>query len=238
MGYLGASHANQAGDPGIPAPHWQPANHAPVVRILQPLNQSSYSWEDMVPYSVQVTDVEDGESKYQEIPSSEVLVKFQFAESSAKAATYLKQKKIKDTIGITGMLLSNCFNCHGVKSKKAGPSFQEIGGRYLLTEKNIALLSTRIQKGSNGIWGNETMPSHPELKDGEIRQMVNWILRYTQDPGLNFFTGVTGTMPLIKPGFQTKSGYFVVTAYYTDHGTAENRDKKITGSDQILIRVK
>ena len=82
------------------------------------------------------------------------------------------------------------------------------------------------------------MPTHPELTHSEARAMVNWILQYTRDPGLNFFTGLEGTLPLINPGSKMKSGFFVVTAYYTDHGTAENRNKKIAGSDQILIKVK
>jgi cytochrome c len=238
MGYQDPPQQKNLGQPRLRDQYAQTTNHAPVVNILQPLNHSIHDWNTMVPYSVQVSDAEDGESKYQEIQSSEVLIKLQYAENGVKADAYLKQKKIKDTVGLNGMLVSNCFDCHGVKSKHAGPSFQDIAGRYPSTEKNIALLSSRIQKGSNGIWGSEKMPSHPELNNKEIEGMVNWILRYTQDPGLNFFTGLEGTLSLNKPRLETKSGFFVVSAYYTDHGTTENRNKKMTGSDQILISAK
>jgi cytochrome c551/c552 len=192
----------------------------------------------MVPYTVQVSDVEDGESKYQEIQAAELLVKLQYIANSAKADACLIQKKFKDTVGVASMLVSNCFNCHGVKTKRAGPSFQDISRRYLFTDKNIDLLSARIRKGSTGIWGKEVMPTHPELTNPEIRKMVNWILRYTNDSQLNFFAGLEGTLLLQKPRVNIKTGYFIVTALYTDHGTADEPNKKITGSDQVLIQVK
>jgi cytochrome c len=216
----------------------QSVNHAPVVKILQPLHQAAFAWNDLVPYDIHVSDAEDGESKYEEIQSSEVLVKLKYAENSAEAAAILKLKVFPDTAGVNGMLVSNCFNCHAVKSKKTGPSFQEISRRYPFTDKNIDLLIAHIQKGSTGIWGKEVMPTHPELADPAVRKMVKWILRYTDDPRLNFFTGFQGTMPLNIPGMKPHGGFFIVTALYTDHGTTDEPEKKIAGSDQVLIRVK
>jgi len=68
-------------------------------------------------FFIEVSDAEDGESKYQEIQTAEVLVKLRYIENSAKASAYLKQKKFSDTIGVMNMLVSNCFNCHGVKQR-------------------------------------------------------------------------------------------------------------------------
>ncbi len=216
----------------------QPENHAPVVKILQPLHQATFAWNAFVPYDIRVSDAEDGESKYQEIQSAEVLVRLKYAENSVKAAAFLKQKIFPDTAGVAGMLVSNCFNCHAVKTKLAGPSFQDISRRYPFTDKNVDLLTAHIQKGSTGIWGKEVMPTHPELTDPEVRKMVKWILRYTDVPGLNFFIGLQGTLLLNKIGMNPHGGYFIVTALYTDHGTADYPEKKITGSDQVILRVK
>ncbi len=216
----------------------QTENHAPVVKILQPLQQATFTWNALVPFDIRVSDAEDGESKYQEIQSSEVLVKLKYAKNSAMAAAFLKQKIFPDTAGVAGMLVSNCFNCHAVKTKLAGPSFQDISRRYPFTDKNVDLLTAHIQKGSTGIWGKEVMPTHPELAEPEVRKMVKWILRYTDDPGLNFFVGLQGTLPLNKTEMYRHGGYFIVTALYTDHGTADDPEKKITGSDQVILRVK
>src|SRR5664279_1944726 len=115
----------------------QTSNHVPVVKIILPVISSKYAWNDQLAYSVEVSDIEDGESKYQEIQSSEVLVKLRYMENSAKAADYLKQKKFNDTVGVGDMLVSNCFSCHGFKAKLAGPSFQDINRKYPNTITNL-----------------------------------------------------------------------------------------------------
>jgi cytochrome c len=140
----------------------QTPNHAPIVKIIQPALNSIYIWSNLVPYSIEVSDAEDGESKFQEIQSAEVLVRLKYIENSIKASAYLKQKKFNDTVGVINMLISNCFSCHGFKNKLAGPSFQDISRKYSNTIPNRKLLVTHIQKGSAGIWGKEVMPTHPE----------------------------------------------------------------------------
>src|ERR1700688_2227821 len=90
----------------------QTPNHAPRVKFLEPSGKTIHTWNELVPYSVEISDQEDGESRFQEIPSAEVLVKLKYVENQAKASLYLKQKKIADSTGISGMLISNCFNCH------------------------------------------------------------------------------------------------------------------------------
>jgi len=215
----------------------QKTNHVPKVKVVQPAPGTSFTWNAQVPYYVQVSDIEDGESKYQEIQTAEVLVRLQFFGNSTNAEASMKQK-MTDTAGIAGMLVSNCFNCHALKAKRSGPSFQDISLKYPATEKNISLMANRIRNGSTGIWGNEVMPSHLELSKQEIRKMISWLLRYSNNPKLNFYSGLEGILTLTKPDPQTRSGYFVVTAMYTDHGTTEKPGEKLTGSDQVMIRVK
>ena len=91
------------------------------------------------------------------------------------------------------MIVSNCFNCHAVKTKLAGPSFQEISIRYPMSNTNLTSLINHIKNGSTGIWGTEVMPTHPELTDQNLRRMVQWISAYSNDPGLNYFIGLKGT---------------------------------------------
>ena len=82
------------------------------------------------------------------------------------------------------------------------------------------------------------MPSHPELAETELNQMVQWILNFANDPGLNYFVGLQGALPLNKPKLSGSKGIFIMTAFYTDHGSADQPEKRITGSGQVLIQVK
>ncbi len=216
----------------------QTPNHAPSVKFIQPAEKTSYSWNQMVPYSVEVSDQEDGESRFQEIQSAEVWVKLKYVENRLKESEYLKQKKIPDSVGINNMVKSNCFNCHSVKLKLAGPSFLDISKRYPNTYKNQDLIVNHILRGSKGIWGTEVMPTHPELSVAAAKEMVNWILNYAKDPSLNYLVGLQGSLPLSKPKGSFHQGFFIVEAYYTDHGSAENPDKKLTGSARTIIQIK
>ena len=218
----------------------QPINHAPVIKITQPENHSFFVMNSLVPYTIEVSDKEDGESKFQEIPSTEILLKSKYAENMSRVNTYLKQKKFNDTSGVMSMLISNCFSCHGFKSKLAGPSLQEITLKYANTVSIQNQLINHVQKGSTGIWGKEVMPSHPELDSVQVKKMVRWILDYANDPSLNYFVGLQGSIPLNTPGHSDRigRGILILTAFYTDHGTVEFPNRKITGSDQILIQIK
>jgi cytochrome c len=216
----------------------QTPNHAPVIRIDQPSNHLACTWGSQVQYSVEVSDTEDGESKYQEIQPAEVLVRLKYAENSAQASAYIKQKKINDTTGLMNMMVSNCFSCHGFKTKLAGPSFQDINKKYPNTSSSLEQLENHIITGSTGIWGKEVMPSHPEINPEFAQKMVQWILTYANDPRLNYFVGLQGVLPLTKPKKNIQSGVFIVTAFYTDHGTADFPNGRITGFGQSVLKMK
>jgi cytochrome c len=216
----------------------QTPNHAPHIIFIEPFEKTFHNWNEQVHYSVEISDQEDGESKFQEIPSAEVLVKLKYEDNKAKASLYLKQKVIADSAGVYSMLISNCFNCHAVKMKLAGPSYLDISNRYQNTRKNQDLLINHIQYGSRGIWGNEAMPTHPELPDSVARKMVKWILNYAKDPELNYLIGLQGTLPLTKPVVTTHQGLFIIEAFYTDHGSVDKHENKLTGSSRMIIQMK
>jgi cytochrome c len=216
----------------------QPENHKPVVKITEPVKNSIYPWDKQIPYSIEVSDSEDGESKYEEIPVNEVFVRVKFARDEKTAAVYLNKKKFDDTLALSEMMVSNCFNCHAVKTKLAGPSFQEISIRYPLSKANLDRLVNHIKNGSTGIWGTEVMPRHPELTDSAIIRMIKWISAFSNNPGLNYFVGLKGNLILNRPAKEITGGIIIVSAFYTDHGTAANPDRKITGADHLLIRAR
>lgn len=216
----------------------QIVNHPPVVKIIHPANNVPYIWNSLQPYAIEISDAEDGESKFQEIPSSEVLVKLKYTINATAAKNYAKQKRPGDAEGVYSMVVSNCFSCHAVRSKMSGPSFQDISNRYPNTIVNRDKLVKHIQNGSTGIWGKEVMPTHPELKDSVIRKMVLWILHYANDQELNYFAGIEGVLPLNKPGLHVKKGIYIVSAMYMDHGTPDEPGKRMMGTGSIWLRMK
>ena len=216
----------------------QTPNHVPKVKFNQPVEGSIHEWNEVVPYSIEISDQEDGESKYQEIQSAEVLIKMKYIVNQPKLTAYVNQKTYPDSVGVNSMLISNCFNCHSVKMKMSGPSFSDISKRYQNTIKNQDLLISHIRQGSKGIWGTEVMPTHSELSDVVARQMVKWILNYAKEPDLNYLVGLQGSLPLNKPVSSAPPGLFVIEAFYTDHGTVDHPENRLKGSARIIIHMK
>ena len=133
------------------------------------------------------------------------------------------------------MATDNCFNCHQFNAKSLGPSFFEIAKRYPATAANTDTLIRRIKDGSSGIWpGTEKMPSHPELSPTVIRSTVRWILQSAARPDRAWFSGTTGILhfPSNRPGT------YILTATYTDHGTADQLTHRLTGTDRVTVTVK
>ncbi len=64
----------------------QQQNHAPVVKIISPANNSTLLAGAQVHYSVTVSDKEDGESKYDEINQKEVLLEVKYINNESKLA--------------------------------------------------------------------------------------------------------------------------------------------------------
>ncbi|HYG85383.1 MAG TPA: c-type cytochrome [Azospirillum sp.] len=68
-----------------------------------------------------------------------------------------------------------CLSCHGVDSRIVGPSYSEVAARYRGRDSAAALVA-KVKAGGDGVWGSVPMPAQPELKDGEAKTLVDWIL--------------------------------------------------------------
>src|SRR5690349_1411972 len=116
-------------------------NHTPVVKIISPVNNNSFGAGAQVHYEINVSDKEDGESKYDEIDAKQVLLEVKYFNDALKIST---STNVNDAPGLAAMKTSNCFNCHGFDNKVIGPSFNEINKKYKPTTTNISLLEKRI----------------------------------------------------------------------------------------------
>ena len=56
-------------------------NKPPVVKIIAPTANSTFTWNSMIPYTIHVSDDEDGDSEYDEINPTEVLMVVEYLKS-------------------------------------------------------------------------------------------------------------------------------------------------------------
>src|SRR5689334_4130022 len=165
----------------------QQQNHAPVVKIASPANNSTFAPGAQVHYSVTVSDQEDGESKYDEINQKEVLLEVKYFTDESKLSAKQSSSLQSDPPGLAAIRTSNCFNCHSFNSKSIGPSFADINKKYKPVTTDMALLGKRIHEGSSGVWGDVKMPSHPELSNEQIKNIVTWIMQNASAPGVDYY---------------------------------------------------
>jgi cytochrome c len=208
-------------------------NHPPTVKIESPANHATLTLNTPITYQIRVTDPEDGDSRYDEINTKEVILEMAYPTKSTKPASTINSASPTNparTPALDIMAANNCFNCHQFNAQSLGPSFFEIAKRYPATAANTDTLISRIRNGSSGIWGRtEKMPSHPELSPIAIRSAVRWILSDAASPDRAWFVGTAGLLHFTGPGTYT------LTATYTDHGTKDQAARRLAGSDRITV---
>jgi cytochrome c len=219
-------------------PGAQPTNHPPRVRIVSP-KAGIYEENAQVRYEIDVSDQEDGESKYQEINSAEVLLVVRHFSSPEAAEAAMSRAVADDAPGLGTLRTSDCLNCHAFDARLIGPSFADIAKRYPYSQAAVDNLSRHILQGTSGAWGSINMPSHPELSMEQAAACVTWILQAAADPETNYYTGTEGTFRVtVPPDSKAKDkGMLVLIAIYTDHGLKNDPGQRMQGRDAIRIRI-
>src|SRR3970040_177414 len=70
----------------------------------------------------------------------------------------------------------NCLACHTVDKKAVGPAYKDIAKKYKGQNVN-AQLEQKVKKGGSGVWGQVPMPPNPAVPDGDLKKLVDWILK-------------------------------------------------------------
>ena len=72
---------------------------------------------------------------------------------------------------------SGCLACHSVDKKVLGPAFKDVGAKYKGDKSAEAKLVAKVKAGGSGVWGPMPMPANsPQVKDEDIKSIVEWIL--------------------------------------------------------------
>jgi cytochrome c len=70
----------------------------------------------------------------------------------------------------------NCTACHALDKKLVGPAYKDVAAKY--KGQNVAAkLQEKVKKGGQGVWGPVPMPPNAAVPDGDIKTLVDWILK-------------------------------------------------------------
>jgi cytochrome c len=218
----------------------KPVNHPPAVKIVSPKANEAYEESSRVQYVIDVSDKEGGESKFQEINPTEVLLMVRYFSSTAAADAAMSGAITDDPPGLGTIRTSNCLSCHAFDARLIGPSFADIRKRYPYSQGQVEGLSRHILEGTSGAWGRIKMPSHPELTREQAAACATWILKTAADPQTSYYTGTQGSFRVAVPQeSQSKDKrMLVLIASYTDHGLKDDPGQRMQGRDTIRIQVK
>jgi len=68
-----------------------------------------------------------------------------------------------------------CLICHNVDNKVVGPAFKAVAEKYRGQDVNNTLV-LKVTNGGAGQWGRVPMPPHPNVPQGDLKEIVTWIL--------------------------------------------------------------
>jgi cytochrome c len=212
-------------------------NKAPEVKFIFPNDNDTLRWNDFVSYEISIVDREDGETKYDEIDMKEVFLVVKYLNDSLREEDYLISETKMNYEPLVEMGSRSCFNCHKVYGTLIGPSYNEIAEKYKKVPKSIDILAKKIIDGGSNVWGEEIMPSHPDLNISQSKKLVEWILTYNFIAEKEILIGTKGSFRIKKLTEKLKSGIYVLTAFYTDHGFKGNLQGRKRGQETITIKL-
>ena len=206
----------------------------PIVKITAPKNNSTYSWNSLVNYSIVVT-YQGKSTQYQEIPSKEVLLKAAYVADLSAMAGKPAPAAVPTPAGLLYITNSTCLGCHQFRAKAMGPSFAAIGERYPESQATIDTLSQHIRAGSTGVWGQESMPPQTQFTEDQLHAIARWIMNDAADPNVNYYVGTEGTFRMDAAGAPDSKGGMILTASYVSQAASANPEQAPHGEDTVIV---
>mgnify|MGYP003630243942 FL=1 len=179
-----------------------------------------------IAYDVSVTDA-DGTK----IDPSNIFVSVDYLEGMDKVAMNMGHQQV--SAAVTGKALTqamDCKTCHKEADASIGPNYKDVAAKYKERRDALAYIQGKIVTGGTGVWGEVTMPAHPNVTSDESRQIALYILSLNGDDKKEKSLPAKGT---ITAESSTPGNMLVITASYTDAG-AEGTIP-LTGSKSVVI---
>lgn len=204
-------------------------NSRPEVSIdISGGNTATFKPGEAINYKVAVTDP-DGSA----IDENNIFVSVDYLEGMDEASLSLGHQEV--SAAVTGKALTlalDCKTCHKEKEKSVGPMYRDIAEKYKNEKNGLSYLQGKIISGGSGVWGEVTMPAHPNLTKEESKQIVVYIQSLASTAVKKKSLPAAGT---VLPNPVKGATVMVITASYTDHGG--NNVKPLTGSKSVVLQL-
>ncbi len=215
-------------------------NEPPAVQIdFGGLNKSFWFGTKELPYSITVSDREDGNTEDGKIKPEEVAVTFDYVPAGFDPIEIASKQSGVENAAILNLgknLIegSDCKSCHQYSEKSIGPSYQAVAEKYPNSEENTKYLIDKIINGGAGVWGEHGMAAHPSIPQADVRRMVDYILSMDDTQANISSLPLTGKANAVVPEGENGQGSFLLRASYADKGAGAIGS--LSGVDYIALR--
>ncbi|MEJ7676391.1 MAG: c-type cytochrome [Segetibacter sp.] len=191
-------------------------------------NKSFYIPGKPLKYAVSIKDNDTAK-----IDPVNLYISADYVEGFDKAGSSMGHQQGQASVSGKNLMLSlDCKSCHKETEKSVGPAYLAVSQKYQKNPDAMNHLTNKIIKGGSGVWGEVAMPAHPTLAQGDVAQIVTWILSLGNKAAVKKSLSQTGNlMPLAN---QKPNAMMVLSASYTDKGG--NNIKALTGSTSLALR--
>lgn len=206
-------------------------NSRPEINIdLSGGNSSFFIAGTPINYKVSVTDADGNE----DIDPKNIFVSVDYLEGMDEVNKSLGHQQV--SASVTGKALTqgmDCKTCHKENGKSIGPSYLQVAEKYKGSRRALGYLQKKIVEGGTGVWGEVTMPAHPNVTSDESRQIVFYIQSLVDDKAKQKSLPLEGS---VMPKPSPTDNVMVLTASYTDKG--KNGVRPLTGVKSINLTKK
>ena len=189
-------------------------NAQPQIGISIGGNQSFYFPGKPIIYKVNIDDSGDSVNLKNLFVSSDY-IRF----DRAQQAMMGHQMVSAIIAGQNLMAASDCKTCHKVEEKSIGPAFADVAQKYNARPDATTYLAEKIIKGGSGVWGETAMAAHPNLKEADAIQIVQYVLSLAaKKDALKKSLPPSGKLMATEPDMETRRTAFAIQATYSDNG--------------------
>lgn len=71
---------------------------------------------------------------------------------------------------------NSCLSCHAIDHKVVGPAFHDVAAKYANDPQALAKVTSSIQHGGAGKWGEIPMPPFAQLSPDDLQTLATFIL--------------------------------------------------------------
>lgn len=191
-------------------------------------NSSFFVPGKAVNYKVEVSDADDKEN----INRDNIFVSVDYMSGMDKASlSSLGHQQVSGAIIGKSLTQSmDCKTCHKEAEKSIGPNYLAVSEKYKDDPEAASYLRGKMVSGGSGVWGEVTMPAHPNITDEETRQITSYILSLSGNGKEEKSLPSEGR---ITPRPTGDDNVMVLTASYTDLGVGNV--KPLTHSGTLVL---